>query len=179
MLSRLATRVGERLVACALQLMFAMTRGKQRATWWRRSASQLGWLFGAMARKLTPAAVPVSAVILARMTAVSPQETVGDVADLMVGDRVARVPVVDGGKAVGVVTRDSLNGALTETGPHTPVGLLTLREAIEVGPHDALEDVLEQLRRSPGAVALVIDRGATVGMVTEEQLEMYLAGQAA
>src|SRR5262245_44731485 len=54
------------------------------------------------------ASVPVSAVILNRLQTVSIEQPLEDVAQLLVAGRRSEVPVVDGNRPVGVVTRDDL-----------------------------------------------------------------------
>ena len=138
-------------------------------------------MFGALAKKLAkPAAsIPISAVILARtspMSTARPDQALEDVAQLFVGGN-AQMAVIDHGKALGVVTRDALAGSIASDGRHTPVGLVAMGDVVVVGPNDPLLEVLEQLDENPGAVALVLDHGSPVGMVTREQLDAYLEAQ--
>ena len=44
-----------------------------------------------------------------------------------------------------------------------------------VSPSDPLDLVLDRLRQSPDAVALVVDHGQPVGLVTPEGLASYIA----
>jgi CBS domain containing-hemolysin-like protein len=130
-----------------------------------------------VARRLgTPAlaSVPVSAVMLHRLDTVSVGQPLEDVAQLLVAGRRSEVPVVDGNRPVGVVTRDGLAAAVQELGPHAPVASAPHRDVLPVSPSDLLEDVLDQLEADPDAVAVVIDHGAPVGVVTFEQLLQYL-----
>jgi CBS domain containing-hemolysin-like protein len=119
--------------------------------------------------------IPISAVILPRMHAVSPEQPLEDVAQLLCGGRMAKVPVMDHGVPLGVVTRDEMAGTLESLGPETPIGMTTLRDVVVVSPSDSLDMVLQQLHASPGALAIVMDGGAVFGVVTEEQLAAYVA----
>ena len=49
-----------------------------------------------------------------------------------------------------------------------------LADVVVVEPNAPLDDVIEQLEDHPGAVALVIDHGSPLGMVTREELDAYL-----
>jgi CBS domain-containing protein len=130
-----------------------------------------------MARRLgSPAiaTVPVSVVILNRLATVSVEQPLEDVAQLLVAGRRVPVPVVDGDRPVGVVTRDDLAAGVQVLGPHAPVADLPRHGVLAVSPADSLEDVLVQLRADPDAVAVLIDHGAPVGVVTFEHLLEYL-----
>jgi CBS domain-containing protein len=130
-----------------------------------------------MARRLgypALAGVPVSAVILNRLDTVSVEQPLEDVAQMLVAGRHSEVPVVDGDRPVGVVTRDDLAAAVEALGPHAPVSGASRRAVLTVSPSDPLEDVLVRLREAPEAVAVVIDHGAPVGLVTFENVLEYL-----
>jgi CBS domain containing-hemolysin-like protein len=130
-----------------------------------------------MARRLgypALASVPVSAAILHRLDTVSVGQPLEDVAQLLVTGRHSEVPVVDGDKPVGVVTRGDLAAAVKALGPHAPVSDLPRRAVLTVSPGDSVEDVLGRLRADPEAVAVLVDHGAPVGVVTFEHLLEYL-----
>jgi tRNA nucleotidyltransferase (CCA-adding enzyme) len=121
------------------------------------------------------ATVPVSAAILTRLQTVSVGQPLGDVAQVLVANRYQQVPVVDGDQPVGVVTRSDLEAAVQVVGPHAPVALAHHRTVVTVSPSDSIADVFGRLRASPEAVAVVVDHGAPVGVVTYEHLLAYLA----
>jgi len=153
---------------------------------WRRTARRVvGALkrrFGALASWLRDPAlaeVPVSAAMLSRVDTVSAHAPLADVARLFVAGRVAELPVVDRGRVVGVVTRDGLAAALARSGPEASVGVAPRQTVITVAPSDSLGDVLARLRARPDAIALVVDHGAPVGVLTEERLAAYLDSLAA
>ena len=130
-----------------------------------------------MARRLgypALASVPVSAVILNRLDTVSVGQPLEDVAQLLVAGQRSEVPVVDGDKPVGVVTRGDLAAAVQTLGPHAPVSEIRHRVVLTVSPGDSVEDVLGRLRAEPDAVALLVDHGAPVGVLTFEHLLEYL-----
>lgn len=148
-----------------------------RASWARRTSCRLGSILAAIAKRLAGPSIPISAVILARSsstTSVAPTQPIEDVAQILVATSTTQVPVIDHGVAIGVATRRAVGETLELAGPHAPVGLVTLGEVVVVDPGTALDDVLEELAERPGAVALVLDRGAPLGLVTREQLDAYL-----
>ena len=149
-----------------------MVRNSDRTWTWR-----LGRLFASLAKKLHYPArttVPVSAAILSRVVSVGSGQTLGDAAQL-VARGTGPLPVIDDdGRPVGVVTRDALTHALVASGPRASVAQASSANVVAVESSAAAEDVLEQLRARPDAVAMVVDRGSTVGMITADELERYL-----
>jgi len=117
--------------------------------------------------------------MLTRVDTVSAQVPLADVARLFVAGRIAELPVVEHGRIVGVVTRDGVATALARSGPDAMVGAAPQQRVITVAPSDALADVLAQLRARPDVIALVVDHGAPVGVLTERRLAAYLEGHAA
>ena len=120
------------------------------------------------------ATVPVSAVMLNRLTTVSIEQPLEDVAQLLVAGQRSEVPIVDGDQPVGVVTRDDLAAGVQELGPHAPVAQLLRHDVLTVSPSDSLADVFVRLREDPGAVAVLVDHGAPVGVITYAHLLEYL-----
>lgn len=121
-----------------------------------------------------PASMPISAAILDRLATVSVDQSLEDVAQLLVAGRSSQIPILDGGKPVGVVTRDDLAAGVQVLGPHALVAEAPHRGVVTVSPSDSLADVYAQLRAAPEAVAVVVDRGTPVGMITFEHLLAYL-----
>ncbi|CAN5713773.1 hypothetical protein BH11MYX3_BH11MYX3_35070 [soil metagenome] len=120
------------------------------------------------------ATVPVSAVLLHRVDAISPDQTLGDAAQL-VARGTGPLPVIDHGRALGVMTRDALTDALIASGPRASISAASCREVMTVDPSTPASEVLERLRSMPDAVVLVVDHGSPVGFVTEDQLAAYLS----
>jgi CBS domain-containing protein len=149
--------------------------------WWSRAAAAVtgGAMRGLarVARRLgapTLIGVPVSAAILTRVAAVSPQQPLDEVAQLFVAGRHAHLPVVEDGRAVSVITRSDIAAGLAAVGPRAPVAAAPSHAVVAVTPSDSLAHVLERLHELPDAVAVVLDRGAPVGVLTAESLTAYL-----
>ena len=109
--------------------------------------------------------------MLHRVPTVTPDQTLADAAQLCMR---GSVPVVSHGRALGVVTKDALAHALAESGPGATIAMAEQRGVITVGPSASATEVLDYLRAHPDTVALVVDHGAPVGLLTAEQLEDYL-----
>lgn len=137
-------------------------------------------VLGGIARRLgvpaaaTLATVPVSAAMLTRLDTVSPGQPLEDAASLFVTGRQSFLPLVQDGEPVGVVTRDDVATGLRLAGPRATIGQAPRHGAVSVTPSDSLSDVLERLRAAPDSVAVVIDNGEPVGLLTFERLVQYL-----
>jgi CBS domain-containing protein len=155
-----------------------MDRDNNHGSVMRRCSWKLGELFASLAKKLkypALASVPVSAAMLSRVDAVSPQQPLEDAAQLLVSGRHAQVPVIDRGRPIGVITRGDVAVALQTSGPRTLIGAASCHRVLAVEPGDSLAGVIDRLRAVPDSVALVLDHGAPVGLLTLEHLAAYLA----
>jgi Zn-dependent protease/CBS domain-containing protein len=119
--------------------------------------------------------VPVSAAMLTRVGTVSPEQRLEDAAALMLSGGQSQVPVVDHGLAVGVLTRGDVASALANAGPEATVAEAKPHQIVTVEPGDPLDLVLDRLRQTPDAVAVVLDHGTPVGLITAETLASYAA----
>jgi len=120
------------------------------------------------------ASVPVSVVMLSQLDTVSPQQSLEDVAQLLVAGRHAQLPVIEDGSLVGVVTRGDVALGLERSGPRSLIGEAPRHDVVMVAPSDSLVDVLARLRETPDAVAVVMDHGTTVGLLTVDKLVAYV-----
>ncbi len=81
-----------------------------------------------------------------------------------------QLPVIDHGEPVGVITRSDVATALAHAGPTRPSPSAPQHDVVMVSPGDSLDSVLDRLREEPDSVALVIDHGLPVGVLTAEHL---------
>ena len=143
----------------------------------RRWTWRLGRIFASLAKKLHyPAlvSVPVSAAMLPRVDAVGAGQTLGDAATLVARGTGPLAVIDDDGHPVGVVTRNSLAHALIESGPRASIAFAACGNVVEVAPAACAQEVLELLRAQPDSVAMVVDHGMPVGVLTADQLDSYL-----
>jgi predicted transcriptional regulator len=118
--------------------------------------------------------VPVSAAILTRVVAVRPEQTLDEVAQLLVTGRHDLLPVVDRGEPVAVLTRQDVTAGLERMGPHALVNAAPSHHVVTVMSSEPLTHVLERLQEMPDAVAVVVDQGRPVGVLTEKALIAYI-----
>jgi CBS domain-containing protein len=172
-----------RAVAHGLQPFRHMNGEKHEGRRYLRKA--LGFLAAAAVRKLTSVArrlgapslatIPVSAAMLTALPVIKPSSSLEDVAELFIGGKNRELAVVEHGHPVRVVTRDDIATGLERRGPQASISDAPSHDVVEVAPSDSLEDVLEQLRAAPDSVAVVVDRGEAVGLLTYEKLWAYAA----
>src|SRR5262249_52371195 len=117
--------------------------------------------------------------MLTKLQTVTVDQPLEDVAQMLVAGRQSQLPVLSGGTPVGVVTRDDIAHGVEQAGPHAPLAAAPRHDALVVTPSDSLADVFALLRAMPDAVAVVIDRGNPVGILTFDSLVEYVAGKKA
>jgi Zn-dependent protease/CBS domain-containing protein len=119
--------------------------------------------------------VPVSAAMLRRVESVTPEQPLEDAAALLLTGGLNQLPVIDHGQPVGVITRSDVASALARAGTEATVATAPKHDIVTVSPADSLDFVLDKLRQHPDAVALVVDHGQPVGVLTAEHLAAYVA----
>jgi Zn-dependent protease/CBS domain-containing protein len=131
---------------------------------------------GALAQlKSTLEGVPVSAAMLRRIETVEPGQPLEDAAALLLHGSQHELPIIEHGQPVGVLTRSDIATALAHSGPNATVGEAPHHVAVTVSPSDPLDLVLDRLRQTPDAVAVVLDHGIPVGLLDAEHLASYVA----
>jgi stage IV sporulation protein FB len=121
------------------------------------------------------AGVPVSAAMLRRVEAVTPEQPLEDAASLLLRGGLQQLPVIDHGTPVAVITRSDVASALAHAGPDATVASAPKHAIVMVTPAESLDAVLDKLRQHPDSVALVMDHGLPVGVLTAEHLAAYVA----
>ena len=119
--------------------------------------------------------VPVSEAMNRKIHAVRPDDSLGEAARWLVETGQHPLPIIDRGTTVGVLTRHDVATGLQTAGDDATVAAAPHHGAIAVGPHDSIDDLVDQLADRPDAIAVVMDDGAPVGIVTAEQLATYVA----
>ena len=116
--------------------------------------------------------LPVRAVMVSTVEALSPTATLDDAVDLMLRTSQKEFPVTDGsGQARGLLTRDGLIRALREGGPTTPVLDVMQRDLPSARDWQPLDSALALMNQSRAPALLVVnDANQLVGLLTPENV---------
>ncbi|HET8786572.1 MAG TPA: site-2 protease family protein [Candidatus Limnocylindrales bacterium] len=106
-------------------------------------------------------------------TAATPDTTVAELIDdyILPGSRRA-VPIVDGGRLVGIVTLSDLRDVPVEARAQTPVASIMSKapDLVTVSPDMSLQDALERLAEGDFEQLPVVEDGKLVGLLTRADL---------
>lgn len=101
---------------------------------------------------------------------VSPHDSLANVAQHVLAGFQEDFPVLDGGRLVGILTRDGLLKAMERLGEQASVADAMERHFPTAAPHEPLNDVVARLQSTESHALPVIDRGRLVGIVTPENI---------
>lgn len=115
--------------------------------------------------------VPVAAAMITDLCTLSPDDTLGDAADLLLSTSQTDFPVVDEmGRVEGILVRGHLLKGLAERGRDAAVDEAMDRRFEIADPRELLGHVLERLEASGSRSLLVVRDGVLVGLVTLENI---------
>lgn len=125
------------------------------------------------------AGIPVRRAMLTHFRTLTPTNTLGDAADLVLTGSQQDFPVVQDGQVQGVLTRGDLLAALTRRGREAPAIEAMRRECPTTTPAEMLETALARLRGHDCHTMPVTEREQLVGLVTMDNVGEFLLIQAA
>ncbi len=88
-------------------------------------------------------------------------------------------PVVDDGRVVGVLTRQSLLAALAQREEHQRVGDVMQRDVPQADAREMLDEALQRMQASPLRTMPVVTHGTLVGLLTMENVGELISVQSA
>lgn len=113
--------------------------------------------------------------MITKFETLSPQDTLGRAAELLLATHQHDFPVLDAwNRVAGMLPRAQLLEGLARSGRDTSVLEVMLRDPVQVPPATDLEAVLSHLQNNPGTPLLVVEDGALRGMVTFENLAEFI-----
>lgn len=118
--------------------------------------------------------VPVREAMLTEFTVLSPTDTLGQAADLLLAGTQQDFPVLDDGRPLGVLTRAALLAGLAQGGRDARVGEVPLAELGQVDAGAPLVPAVARLREQGEPCLQVVDHGRPVGLLTLENIGEYL-----
>lgn len=109
---------------------------------------------------------------------VSPNATVAHARNLMVRHRISRLPVMEDGKLVGVLTKKDIAYRLRQGEPawrrrpldRIPVGVLMTEQPLVVAPDTGVREIAWMFAQKNISCVPVVDEGAVAGIVTKTDL---------
>jgi len=119
--------------------------------------------------------VPVSAAMNRQITTVTSDERLDEAARLLVATGQDQLPIVDHGELIGVLTPADVAVGIAGSGATATVAAAPHHAVIAVAPNEPLDQVFDRLAGSPDTVAIVIEHGAPIGVVTPEQMARFVA----
>jgi Zn-dependent protease len=118
--------------------------------------------------------VPVREAMLTEFAVLSPRDTLGRAAELLLAGSQQEFPVLDEGGPRGVLTRAALLAGLAQEGRDGLVGSAPLAELGQIDAASPLVPAVARLREQGEPCLQVVDRGEPVGLLTLENIGEYL-----
>jgi CBS domain-containing protein len=118
--------------------------------------------------------IPVSRAMLTHYDTLSPDDTLARVVELILAGSQQDFPVIENGRAVGILDREAFIKALTDKGRSALVSEVMRRDAPEVDTHDMVDSALARLNESQVKTLPVTHAGQFVGLITSENITEFL-----
>ncbi len=117
------------------------------------------------------------------VAAVTPQDTLGAVRNMMLGRKIKRVLVVDGERPVGIVTVDDLARAWAKRGPpwrwrspeNASVSRYMAKDLVTISPHSSIVEAARLMVERGISGLPVVEGDRVVGIITKTDLLRYFA----
>ncbi len=120
--------------------------------------------------RTTIAGLPVRAAMVTDFESLEVRDTLGRAMELLVAGTQQDFPVLDGGAAVGVLTRNDLIRGLQHGGAQQRVGDVMRRDHEYAEAGEPLEEVVARMRASGRSALPVLSRGELAGLLTLENV---------
>ena len=118
--------------------------------------------------------IPVNRAMLTNFESLQPQDTLARAVELILAGSQHDFPVVEDGRVIGILERDTFIKALAKTGQSEPVVNVMRREVPEVDTHEMVESALERLEHSGAKTLPVTHAGRLAGLITSENITEFL-----
>lgn len=118
--------------------------------------------------------IPITRAMQSDFQVLSPPDTLARVVELILAGSQQDFPVVENGRVVGILDRDTFISALSKNGQNTPVAEVMHRDVPEIDSHDMVEKALMRLQESGSKTLPVTHGGRLVGLITAENITEFL-----
>jgi CBS domain-containing protein len=116
--------------------------------------------------------IPVHVLMVPDPVSVTPDTRVRDIAALMIARDFSGLPVIDGGKLVGMVTKTDILRSASVNSLTAKAGDL-MEEAVTVNRYHSLDHVIDLMSERNEPLVVVNDDGTLAGIITEGNLAFY------
>jgi CBS domain-containing protein len=155
-ISRLPVLDGDRLVGIITKKDIAYRLRQSDPIWRRRPIDR----------------IPVHVLMVPDPVSITPETSVRDIAALMMARDFSGLPVIDGGKLAGMVTKTDLLASASVHSLTLPVSCL-LTEAVTVNRYHSLDHVINLISERNEPLVVVNEDGSLAGIITESNLAFY------
>jgi CBS domain-containing protein len=118
--------------------------------------------------------LPVISATLSDVTWLQPSDPLEIAVERLISGSQQEFPVVDGGRAVGMLTRADLLKGLQSSGTDAPVGAAMTPLTETLDPSEPLEIALRRMRERGLAAMVVASAGRPIGLLTLENVSELL-----
>ena len=109
---------------------------------------------------------------------VAAQDTVAHARNLMLKHKISRLPIMDGTRLAGIITKKDIAYRLRQTDPiwrrrpidRIPVHVLMVPDPISISPHTPIKDVASLMLSRDISGLPVVEKGALAGIVTKSDI---------
>jgi len=115
--------------------------------------------------------VPTAWATLTDFPSLGSQQSLAEASRLVLQSGARAIAVLEGGRVIGVVTRQDVIRGLASTGEHGEVASIVRGAIVEATPEEPILDVVERISRAGADLAVVSRDGRLVGVVTLDILE--------
>lgn len=128
-----------------------------------------------MARiKYSLGGIPVSRAMQTKFESLAPGDTLARAVELILAGSQQDFPVVEDGRVVGILERDTLIKALANSGQGAAVSSVLRRGLPEVDSHEMVESALSRLEQAGAKTLPVTHGGRLAGLITSENITEFL-----
>lgn len=118
--------------------------------------------------------IPITRAMQTNFQVLSPSDTLSRVVELILAGSQQDFPVVEDGRVVGILDRDTFITALSKNSQNTLVSEVMHRHVPEIDSHDMVEAALMRLQESGSKTLPVTHGGKLVGLITSENITEFL-----
>ena len=118
--------------------------------------------------------IPISRAMLTNFETLSSHDTLAKAVELILAGSQTDFPVVEDGRVIGILVRDTFIRALARGGQDQPVTDVMRRNVPEVDTHEMVESALAHLEQSGAKTLPVTHFGRLSGLITSENITEFL-----